>query len=144
MRDKILNIINKFEGKNKEYGAKHRFIKKIGISSGHLTAWLSGRAKPNIDYQKKICKAYNLPLNYFKEKETADPEVKKYEHMSKSQLLFEIGKFKGQQELNRYFIDQIGYFKDILVNRDKDIVDIKEKCDLLVRNNIKKTPKQSS
>lgn len=134
MKDKIEDILIKYFN-----GGIRDFSKKVGVSHTLVKRWLTGEINPTLKSQQKIIIALGLPKNYFKK------DVKKtFDKMSKGELLIEIGKLQERQNLSQYFIDQIGYFKDLLINRDRDIIDIKEKCDLMVRNHIKKTPRQSS
>jgi DNA-binding transcriptional regulator YdaS (Cro superfamily) len=58
MKERIKAVIDQIEGSNR--GGKSAFCRKIGIPSGHMNSWISGKAKPNAENQASICRLYGI------------------------------------------------------------------------------------
>ncbi|MDR2727542.1 MAG: hypothetical protein LBB56_00285 [Chitinispirillales bacterium] len=80
IKDRIAELIETRDG-----GSKTRFAKKIGIKNGNtglVHKWLSGAAKPKMEYQQSICAAYNVSINWLNNQEetaavTPDSTIKR-------------------------------------------------------------------
>ena len=42
-----------------------QFAEKIGVKPSQVSEWLSGKAKPGYDTLKQMCKAFDIPADYF-------------------------------------------------------------------------------
>jgi len=84
IKDRIAELIETREG-----GSKTRFAKKIGIKNGNtglVHKWLSGAAKPKMEYQQSICTAYGVSINWLNSQETISITNENDTELSNSQI----------------------------------------------------------
>lgn len=52
----------------------YRVAKETNISTSTLSDWKTGRSRPKVDKLQKIADYFDIPVNYFFEKEGQDDE----------------------------------------------------------------------
>ena len=99
---------------------KAAFGRKIGTKSGLVHDWLNGKSKPKIEYQKKICEAYGVTLEWLNSDECIQPIINETDNESNTgyYMNFEFLSKKIKTALDESGISQLKLSEEMGIHRN--------------------------